>query len=1122
MDRCPRDQTLRDLLADRLPVESAPAVETHVEACAKCQQMLEKLIDVPLPFSAGSMGSRQPPSEADAAFLQRLEKSPVKRDRSDPHRSMPVPEGGEGGVTELSGYEILEVLGQGGMGVVYKAWQKQLRRLVAIKMVLASRHAGTEDLARFRIEAEAAARLQHPNIVQVHEVAEANGLPFLVLEFVDGSTLSRTLQGVSLEAVPAAHLVETLARAMHYSHQRGIIHRDLKPSNILVQKRGGDTAREKTQSESTDPSIVLRPSAFTPKIADFGLAKLTVGGSDRTRTGSIVGTPSYMAPEQAGGRTKEITTAVDVYALGAILFELLTGKPPFLGDTVAQTLQQVLTEEPVPPRRLQSSVPRDLETICLRCLEKDPRRRYSSAQDLAEDLRRFQADEPILAKPSSVGRRLWKWAKRRPAAAALVVAIVLGSAALLAEGLWYQRELEKSLAEVTLERDKASAARKDAVLKSAVAEEQRDAAERNLYLADIPLAFRAWNAAHVGQMNELLDAIGPHALRPKDLRHFEWHYLRRLPHNHVQILKGHAKAAVAVAFRPGGMQLASGGADGAIRIWDADTGRESVSILDAHSGKVASVAFSPDGKRLASAGADRRICLWNPDDGKLLRLLGTHDGNAYHVGFRPDGKILASSGEDQSVKLWDLERGGEPIVLRGQTKAVAATAFSLDGKRLASVGADFCGKLWDLENPGEPRTFAIGHTGWVYSVAFSPDGKTLFTSSFDDTVRAWDAATGKERAEMTMLHSGQVRGMALSGDGARIASASYDQSVRIWDAANGAMLLRLKGHIGKVYAVAFHPNGRRVASAGDDRTVRIWDVSGPQEFHPGPKHDSSPVNMVAFSPDNRLLVSGGADGAIQAWDSILGKQERPFRGHTGSVHAAAFLADGSLLATGGADRVIRLWDVMSRETVETFKGHTGRVSSLAVGDGIGLVSASFDGTVRIWRRSGRNDSRILGKHVGRARGVAISPDGKLVASCGDDQKAVVWDSATGTKHRDFEGHTGYVHCVAFSPDGKSLASGGADGAIIVWDLTTGEKRFVMEGHAGRVSSIAFTRDGQRLASIGFFDKLIKIWDTTRGQELLALNHQTTGYAVAFSPRGSLLASAGADPTVRIWDGTPLP
>jgi tetratricopeptide (TPR) repeat protein len=358
------------------------------------------------------------------------------------------------GPAPVPGYEILGELGRGGMGVVYKARQVSLNRLVALKMILAGAHADPADLQRFRAEAEAVARLQHPHIVQVIEVGEAGGSPYLVLEYVEGGSLADRLTGKPYPARPAAELVKALARAVHYAHRHGVVHRDLKPANILLQRQQADgRGQEKKQRDS---------ASCIPKIADFGLAKRLEGEAGQTESGAVLGTPSYMAPEQAAGRSAQVGPAADTYALGALLYELLTGRPPFLGESPLDTVLQVRSQDPVPPRRLQPTLPRDLETICLKCLRKEPAKRYASAAALADDLRRFLAGRPVAARPAGVSERTWKWVQGRPAVAGLLAALVLAALGLVLGSAWFTATLRAERDAAQAERDKTDQARHEA------------------------------------------------------------------------------------------------------------------------------------------------------------------------------------------------------------------------------------------------------------------------------------------------------------------------------------------------------------------------------------------------------------------------------------------------------------------------------------------------------------------------------------------------------------------------------------------------------------------------------------------------------------------------------------
>jgi WD40 repeat protein len=1053
---------------------------------------------------------------------------------------------------EIAGYEILGELGHGGMGVVYQARQRVLNRLVAIKMVLGGSLAGQQQLARFHAEAEAVARLQHPNVVAIYEVGTHDGRPYFALEYVPGGSLARKLNGAPLPPREAARLAETLARAVHAAHQRGVVHRDLKPSNILLAQDG------------------------TPKIADFGLAKFldeAASGSNleahtaaayRTQTGAVLGTPSYMAPEQALGASRDASPLVDVYALGAILYELLTGRPPFRADSAFDTLVLVRREEPVPVRRLQPTVPRDLETICLKCLHKEPGRRYADAEALAEDLRRFLSGEPIWARPTSLVERALKWVRRRPAGAGLVVLVVflvlaaagaslanrpipaltllVGPAAVLglagifwqwrrAEGQRRQAEEQRKQAEAArgeaeAQRQKAEAARQEAERQAHKATAALARAEAGLYFHRIAQAEREWATSNPRRTRDLLDAC------PPGLRHWEWRYLQRLGHAEVFTLR-HRDWVRSVAYDADGRRLATaGGLDRKVRLWDAATGRKLASLGE-HRGCVRDVAFRPDGRWLAVAD-EETVCLWDLETRQVSVLRGHTDPVARLV-FSPDGRSLASASADGTVRLWDVTGRQEIRCLSGHKESVWAVAISADGLRLATAGQDRTVRVWDPATGRELRVLH-GHADAAVSVAFSPDGRRLASASTDQTVRVWNAETGQEQLTLRG-HADAVWAVAFSPDGRHLASASKDRTVKVWDADAGRELRTFRGHADSVWSVAFHPDGRHLASASSDHRVKVWEAEADQGGFVLARHQE-PVTCVAFDPSGGMLVSGGGDPSdgrgveVKVWDIAGRRLVQALRGHTGAVSCLVFSPDGSLLASAGNDAAqgkgeVILWDAASREKRLTFRGHTrGIVGVGFTPNGAMVASASLDGTIQVWYSGTGEVVLTLRAHVGSLTALAFSPDGRQVASTsGDAIKGTaalkLWDPLTGREFLNLEGSLPETSRLAFSPDGRALALAGRDRTLRLLELPGGRAAHVLRGHTAAVTGVAFSPDGQRLASASH-DKTLKIWETHGGQEIITLRgHGGEVTSVAFSPDGHLLASASTDQTVRVWDATPV-
>jgi WD40 repeat protein/tRNA A-37 threonylcarbamoyl transferase component Bud32 len=1008
----------------------------------------------------------------------------------------------------IPGYEIEDELGRGGMGIVYKARNLRLNRAVALKMILAGAHAGREAAFRFVNEAEAVARVQHPNIVQIFHIDQHGGHPYFEMEFIGGGSLADRLDGTPLPARDAARLVEALARAMAEAHRQGVVHRDLKPGNILLTPEG------------------------IPKVADFGLAKLLTAESGLTRTDSVLGSPSYMAPEQAEGKTREVGPAADLYALGAILYEMLTGRPPFRGATVLDTLQQVKTAEPVPPSRLVPGLPRDVETIALKCLAKDPGKRYESATALADDLRRFEAGEPIAARPVGSVEQAGRWIRRHRAAVALIVATGVAGLALVAAGisLAYSGQLQR--ANALTEQQRALAVKAQGEAREALA-----LARRYLYFLRVNQAGAAWYENALDRTAALLDEC------PPEQRDWEWHFLDQRRHSNLLVLKRHTGSVTSVAYSPDGRRLASASRDQTVKVSDAGTG-ELVLTLRGHSDYVRAVAFSPDGLCIATASVDGTVKVWDAATGLETFTLSGHTSPVWDVAYSPDGRCIASTSFDGTVKVWDAEKGKVMLTLRGHTGVIYRVAYSPDGRRLASAGQDGTVKVWDVATRQELMALP-GHTSDVASVAYSPDGRRIASSSLDQTVKIWDAATGQELRTLCG-HTKSVDRVAYSPDGRRLASASMDGKVKVWDAATGQELLTLRGHSSGVASVAYSPDGRRLASASQDQTVRVWDVVTGQEaltLRGVLNHQGG----LAYSPDGHHIASAGQDRTVKVWDAATGQDVLTLRGHTSFVLGVAYSPDGRRIASTSQNGEMKVCDAVTGEVVLTLNGQTGSVCGVAYSpDGRRLASAGQDGTVKVWDAATGQELLTLrghtgpafgvaympspslapalpsGGHTGSVVGVAYSPDGRRLASTGlTDRTVKVWDAATGQELLTLRGHLDSVRGVTYSPDGRRIASTSVDRTVKVWDAATGQELLTLRAHTGFVFGAAYSPDGRRLASAGQ-DGTVKVWDAATGQELLTLREHTGPvFGVAYSPDGHHIASASFDQTVKVWDGTPM-
>lgn len=1034
---------------------------------------------------------------------------------------------------QIGPYQVERLIDQGGFGEVYLAHRTHpFEQEVAIKKLGQHFAENEEVLRRFETERQVLAELVHDNIARLIDGGQdRHGCPYFVMEYVDGLAITDYCDSRQLGLSDRLRIFQKVCRTIAFAHQRGVIHRDLKPRNVLVTDDG------------------------SPKVLDFGIAKLT-GSLSRhqkaatTRNGLLPFTPEYASPEQVRGKT--VTTGSDIYALGALLYRLLTGSVPhdvsgkspteiecmICGQPPRYPSQAILAQWApsqhglAPPSSTSNATEQvhcldrvkrsqalegDLDRIVLKAMHKDPQRRYCSPDEMADDIQRYFDGLPVIAQPDSYLYRCRKFLQRNRLAV-IAVALILTA---LAVGLG------------TTLRALAIVSRQKSVAIAALGAKER--AAYNLQLARIE--------SLIGRRpDRALAELEDEELCPPHLRDFTWRLYRTAALNDHTELVGHTDEVRCVAFSPTENLLASAGRGGKIRLWDVQTGQEKTQLLG-HSDWINDLAFAPDGGTLASASRDNTVKLWDIHRREETVALRRHTMSVDGVAFSSNGQMVASAGRDRHLYLWDAASGKFIRDYRYNTFMarwrIRCAAFEPSGPGFA-----YCSDhgVIQLDRTGtnvfEGLTCHLGED--VLTLAFSPDGGLLASAAVNRSDRTVSLVVTDLRSQQSRQllattdrkHSNPINSVAFSADGRLLAFAGPDTAIRLWDLERNHETARLDARKGRVRQVAFSRDRKLLASACRDGTVRLWNI----DVGPKPKRIETRHGLVyglSYSADENFLASAGEDGTVKLWDVRSRRCQSALSGHRTAVRSVACSPCAPIVASGSYDGTIKLWEGRTGKTLATFEGHTDRVQSVAFSpDGSVLASGGRDARVRIWDVATHEELASLAGHRGCVTSVRFSPNGQHLATASRDRSVRLWHVASGAVRQIINTERA-LGAIAFSPDGSTLAcgparvsrTGGCDGTIGLWEMKSFQRLSECEGHTDEVFSIEFSSDGQTLASSGA-DNTVRLWDPKTGQQRAVFrDHANWIHSIAFSPDAQSLASAGTD--IRIWtaadnpDSTPI-
>ena len=1010
----------------------------------------------------------------------------------------------------IGGYELLNELGRGGMGVVYRARQVNIDRIVALKIIRGSRFEHSDDvrctvlLERFRIEAIAASRLDHENIATVYDIGQFGDDPYYAMRLIEGPSLDKLVQAGPLPVDQAVRYLVPIARTIARLHSIGVVHRDLKPSNILIE-------------EASD----------TPVLTDFGLAKLIDAQQNVTLSDEGFGSPPYMAPEQVLHATS-VTGAADIYSLGATLYHLLTGRPPFQADSLPEFARQIVFCDPIPPRQLDSSIPRDLETICLKCLEKDEPRRYASASDLANDLQRFLDHRPIIARPIGSIGRIWRWSRRNPAWVILVISvIVLLSASVVTFTFMHVRQqFTTAVAERALADNRLT-------LSNELFDKSQFTQGGDLHEA-LP-----WLIACLGQ-----DADTPRERATRQRIHSVLHHgpdLTRLYCHDGPISCG--------AFSPRGDRVLTGSTDRTARVWSTKTG-ECLYVLQ-HKAPVRQAVFNHRGNLAVTAADDGTVQLWTVESGQKFAKALAHPGHVRFAIFSADDEFLVTVSADELVRVWSARDGSlhTTIVAADAGPPISCLALSPDGIRGVSCAGNSRARVWNLRT-GEFSPFELEHSDAVTTVQFSPDATAIVTGGDDGTARIWDAHSGRLLREF--MHRKAVKQVCFAADSKRVITAT-DDAAYVWSLESTQPSAHTFAHAG-IKAITVDSTNTSLLTVGDDRTAKMWNLQDGKSLDAAFLH-AGDVAGAQFSVDGGSVLTFSADGAARTWNRIDGRQkcriaalpdvllakatpdrqwilawasagvgavfraDAPDAGcaifeHSDNTAAACISPDGRRVAVADTKGELSVWDRETGQAVAKLRQNGIVVRALEFSpDGKTLAMGDTEGNVALCNVETGDIPKTF-KLTSGVINVAFSPRGDFLLATDSNAARLSQLGPTDAPDTQPMELGGDIRGARFSPDGRFIVIYGAANRVLVWDIVGGSCKVLHTGSP--VNDVSFTRNSSKLLTVAQ-DGTAQAWRVVDGSPI----HQPMKYHApltmgSFSPDGQSVALCGDDRTLRVW------